>query len=79
MSSQLQKSPSSRLRRVPRTSSPTSREIGPVAEHQLNEQGITTFAQIAELKAAGIKRIDDYMPFSDRQVRDWQAQAKNKV
>jgi len=53
--------------------------IGPVAERQLNEQGITTFAQIAALSAADIQRIDDYMPFSDRQIRDWQAQAKKKA
>ncbi|MEQ8544813.1 MAG: hypothetical protein RIB53_12540 [Roseitalea porphyridii] len=53
--------------------------IGPVAERQLNEQGITTFAQIAALSAADIQRIDDYMPFSDRQIRDWQTQAKKKA
>ena len=53
--------------------------IGPVAERQLNEQGITTFAQIAGLSASDIQRIDDYMPFSDRQIRDWQKQAKKKA
>jgi len=53
--------------------------IGPVAERQLNEQGITTFAQIAGLSAADIQRIDDYMPFSDRQIRDWQKQAKSRA
>ena len=53
--------------------------IGPVAKQQLNEQGITTFRQIAELSADDVKRIDDYMPFSAAQIEDWQAQAKEKV
>jgi len=50
--------------------------IGPVAERQLNEQGITTFAQIAALSADDIARIDEAMPFSAAQIEDWQAQAK---
>ena len=39
--------------------------IGPVAASQLNEQGITTFAQVAALSDAGaiIARIDEAMPF----------------
>jgi large subunit ribosomal protein L21 len=53
--------------------------IGPVAEKQLNEQGITTFAQIAKLTAADIAKIDDAMPFSADQISDWQAQAKELV
>ncbi|MCR9121169.1 MAG: 50S ribosomal protein L21 [Phyllobacteriaceae bacterium] len=53
--------------------------IGPVAEKQLNEQGITTFAQIAALTAADIEKIDEYMPFSAAQIEDWQAQAKERV
>lgn len=53
--------------------------IGPVAEKQLNEQGITTFAQIAALTAADIAKIDEYMPFSAAQIEDWQAQAKERV
>ena len=53
--------------------------IGPVAEKQLNEQGITTFAQIAALTAEDIVRIDEYMPFSAAQIEDWQAQAKELV
>ncbi len=53
--------------------------IGPVAETQLNEQGITTFAQIASLSAADIARVDEYMPFSAAQIEDWQAQAKEKT
>ena len=50
--------------------------IGPVAEKQLNEQGITTFRQIAELSDDDIQRVDDYMPFSAAQIRDWQGQAR---
>lgn len=53
--------------------------IGPVAERQLNEQGITTFAQIAALGADDIARIDEAMPFSAAQIEDWQAQAKQKA
>lgn len=53
--------------------------IGPVAEKQLNEQGITTYAQIAALTAEDIVRIDEYMPFSAAQIEDWQAQAKELV
>ena len=51
--------------------------IGPVAERQLNEQGITTFKQIAELSDDDIQRVDDYMPFSAAQIRDWQGQARD--
>ncbi|MDA8870490.1 50S ribosomal protein L21 [Rhizobiaceae bacterium] len=53
--------------------------IGPVAEKQLNEQGITTFAQIAALSDDDIQRVDDYMPFSSAQIRDWQGQAKDRA
>ena len=53
--------------------------IGPVAEKQLNEQGITTFAQIAALSEDDIAKVDEYMPFSADQIRDWQAQAKEKA
>jgi len=53
--------------------------IGPVAEKQLNEQGITTFAQIAALTAEDIAKVDEYMPFSADQIEDWQAQAKEKT
>ncbi len=53
--------------------------IGPVAERQLNEQGITTFAQIAALTAEEIAKVDEYMPFSADQITDWQAQAKDKA
>ncbi|MEO0328070.1 MAG: 50S ribosomal protein L21 [Pseudomonadota bacterium] len=53
--------------------------IGPVAERQLNEQGITTFAQIAGLTEEDIVKVDEYMPFSADQIKDWQAQAKEKI
>jgi len=49
--------------------------IGPVAEKQLNEQGITTFAQIAALTKDEIVKVDEYMPFSADQINDWQSQA----
>ena len=50
--------------------------IGPVAERQLNEQGITTFAQIASLTEEDVERIDAYMPFSAAQIRTWREQAE---
>ena len=50
--------------------------IGPVAEKQLNEQGITTFAQIAALSDADVTKIDENMPFSADQISDWREQAK---
>ena len=50
--------------------------IGPVAAKQLNEQGITTFAQIAGLSDKDIERIDEAMPFSADQISDWRDQAK---
>ena len=53
--------------------------IGPVAEKQLNEQGIMTFAQIATLSEEDIVKVDEYMPFSADQIKDWQAQAKDKI
>ncbi|MGI9366122.1 MAG: 30S ribosomal protein S2 [Rhizobiaceae bacterium] len=53
--------------------------IGPVAETQLNEQGITTYKQIAELSAEDIAKVDENMPFSAAQIEDWKAQAAEKV
>ncbi len=50
--------------------------IGPVAAGQLNEQGITTYAQIAKLSDKDIERIDEAMPFSADQISDWRDQAK---
>ncbi len=53
--------------------------IGPVAAGQLNEQGITTFAQIAKLSDKDVARIDEAMPFSADQITDWRDQAKELV
>ena len=50
--------------------------IGPVAAKDLNEQGITTFAQLAALTDADADRIDAAMPFSADQIKDWREQAK---
>jgi large subunit ribosomal protein L21 len=50
--------------------------IGKVASSQLNEQGITTYAQLAELTDKDIERIDAAMPFSAEQIADWRDQAK---
>lgn len=50
--------------------------IGPVAASQLNEQGITTFAQIAKLSDKDVAKIDEHMPFSADQITDWREQAK---
>ena len=53
--------------------------IGPVAEGQLKEQGITTFAQIAALTDDEVAKIDENMPFSADQISDWREQAKEKA
>lgn len=50
--------------------------IGPVAAGQLNEQGITTFAQIAKLTDKDVAKIDEHMLFSADQIKDWREQAK---
>jgi len=50
--------------------------IGPVAAKDLAEQGITTFAQVAKLTDKDVARIDEAMPFSADQVKDWREQAK---
>lgn len=50
--------------------------VGPVAAGQLKEQGITTFAQIAALTDDDVTRIDEAMPFSADQIKDWSEQAK---
>ncbi|MCQ0987778.1 50S ribosomal protein L21 [Jiella marina] len=54
----------------------TLKGVGPVAEKQLNEQGITTFAQIAAFTDADIEKIDAAMPFSAAQITDWREQCK---
>lgn len=50
--------------------------VGKVAAGQLNEQGITTFAQIAALSDDDVAKIDETMPFSADQISDWREQAK---
>jgi large subunit ribosomal protein L21 len=50
--------------------------IGPVAAKDLNEQGIVTFAQLAKLSDKDVAKIDEHMPFSADQIKDWREQAK---
>lgn len=51
--------------------------IGPVAKRQLAEQGITQFAQVAALTDEEIVTIDEAMPFSADQIKDWREQARD--
>ena len=50
--------------------------IGPVAAKDLGEQGIITFAQLAKLTDKDVAKIDEHMPFSADQIKDWREQAK---
>lgn len=50
--------------------------IGPVAAKDLAEQGIVTFAQLAKLTDKDVAKIDEHMPFSVDQIKDWREQAK---
>jgi len=50
--------------------------IGPVAAKDLVEQGIITFAQLAKLTDKDVAKIDEHMPFSADQIKDWREQAK---
>jgi large subunit ribosomal protein L21 len=50
--------------------------IGPVAAKDLAEQGIVTFAQLAKLSEKDVAKIDEHMPFSADQIKDWREQAK---
>ncbi|CDX23195.1 50S ribosomal protein L21 [Mesorhizobium plurifarium] len=50
--------------------------IGPVAAKDLAEQGIVTFAQLAKLTDKDVAKIDEHMPFSSDQIKDWREQAK---
>jgi len=50
--------------------------IGPVAAKDLAEQGIVTFAQLAKLTEKDVAKIDEHMPFSADQIKDWREQAK---
>lgn len=49
--------------------------IGPVAEQQLKDQGLTTYAQLAALSDEDVQKVDANMPFSAAQIEDWKAQA----
>ncbi len=52
-------------------------DIGPVIEGKLQAMGITTFAQIAALKAKEIEEIDTQLSFKGRIEREeWVSQAK---
>jgi len=51
--------------------------IGPVAAKDLAEQGIVTFAQLAKLTDKDVAKIDEHMPFSADQIKDWREQAKD--
>lgn len=51
--------------------------IGPVAAKDLAEQGIITFAQLAKLTDKDVAKIDEHMPFSADQIKDWREQAKD--
>ena len=50
--------------------------IGLVAAKDLAEQGIVTFAQLAKLTEKDVAKIDEHMPFSADQIKDWREQAK---
>ncbi|MCB1734057.1 MAG: hypothetical protein H6981_05960 [Gammaproteobacteria bacterium] len=50
--------------------------IGPVLEKKLNAMGIHTYAQIANMKAADLAKINEQLNFKDRHIRDdWQGKA----
>jgi large subunit ribosomal protein L21 len=50
--------------------------IGPKAAEQLAEQGISTYAELAALTDERIAEIDEAVPFSADQIKDWRDQAK---
>jgi NADH-quinone oxidoreductase subunit E len=51
--------------------------IGPRLEKVLNGRGISTYAEIAGLSKAALKKIDDELGLEGRVIRDdWQGQAK---
>ncbi|RLQ89599.1 50S ribosomal protein L21 [Notoacmeibacter ruber] len=54
----------------------TIKGIGPKAAEQLNDAGITTYAQLAELTDEKIEELDANMPFSAAQLKDWREQAQ---
>jgi large subunit ribosomal protein L22 len=53
--------------------------IGPKLAEQLNELGITQFAQLAEMSDAELERLDGAIPRSFDQISDWRTQAQEIV
>ena len=54
--------------------------VGPVLVGKLNEQGVTTFAQIAAFTAEDIARVDEALSFKGRIEREeWVEQAKKLI
>jgi large subunit ribosomal protein L21 len=50
--------------------------IGPKAAEQLNEQGISTYADMAKLTDKKIGELAEAIPFSAEQITEWRDQAK---
>jgi large subunit ribosomal protein L22 len=53
--------------------------IGPKLAEQLNELGITKFAQLAEMSDADLERLDGAIPRSFDQISDWRTQAQEII
>ena len=53
--------------------------IGPKLATQLNELGVTKFAQLAEMSDADLETIDSAIPRSFDQIADWRTQAQEIV
>ncbi len=53
--------------------------IGPKLAEQLNELGITQFAQLAEMSDADLQTIDTAIPRSFDQISDWRTQAQEII
>ena len=53
--------------------------IGPQLATQLNELGVTRFAQLAEMSDADLETIDSAIPRSFDQIADWRTQAQEIV
>lgn len=53
--------------------------IGPKVAEQLNELGITQFAQLAAMSDSDIERLDAAIPRSVDQISDWRTQAQEII
>jgi large subunit ribosomal protein L22 len=53
--------------------------IGPKLAQQLNDLGITQFAQLAEMSDADLQSIDSAIPRSFDQIADWRVQAQEII